>query len=176
MARRETIDENNSDRFDFITALAQLIDSTIYEILNIFKLDLASEQVLAESPPLGHIGIMVNLYKKSKGLIFLSIGPRIQVSQAIEAQKYVSPDRLNFSTSLVQALYTYTRTREDQNECSLETSDLQKMALNRFRPTYGAKTCKREPTLVNGRDFDVRRDLFGTSTICDLQQPLILFG
>ncbi|KAI1413677.1 HET-domain-containing protein [Hypoxylon sp. FL1857] len=116
--RRDPIENLN-----FRRVICEIIDSIIFELLNIFEFDITPDQVPAGASESAHLGLLRDLYERSK-----SLEPRLSNNSSSKtgSEVGVSTDKkhpylkaLDPTTAEIRVLEILPGTEEDPIECHL---------------------------------------------------------
>ncbi|KAK6953405.1 hypothetical protein Daesc_005709 [Daldinia eschscholtzii] len=147
------------EALDFGSVLLEIIDSAIFEILNVFNIDMAPEQVRTEACPITRLELLRSLYERSR-----SLRPTKQVSARSDKFKllkssYQYSRALDPTTTDIRVLEIHSGIGEDPIQCHFTVCNLHSGIPEALSYVWGES----EPTqsnLVDQESFPITRNLY----------------
>ncbi|KAI1483789.1 HET-domain-containing protein [Daldinia eschscholtzii] len=148
-----------TETLDFGSVLLEIIDSAIFEILNVFNIDMAPEQVPTKACPITHLELLRDLYETSR-----SLRPTKRASAQSDKFKllkssYQYSRALDPSTSDIRVLEIHSGIGEDPIECHFTVCNLHSGIPEALSYVWGES----EPTqsiLVDQEPFPITKNLY----------------
>ncbi|GAW18865.1 hypothetical protein ANO14919_083470 [Xylariales sp. No.14919] len=153
------------DDWDFHAGIHEIINSTIYEILNLFSFDITPAQVPANAHIITRFELLWELCgeteKENRNLRLPETKPKFPGEKSINnALPYEYPSALH--TRDIRLLKILPGTGEDQIKCRLEVHELGEGVIpEALSYVWGSPRQEKKKVLVDEKDFDVFENLYG---------------
>ncbi|KAF3055927.1 Heterokaryon incompatibility protein 6, OR allele [Daldinia childiae] len=149
-----------ADMMNLKGALHEIIDSTIYELLDVFR-DIKIEQPSIGTSLMTHFDLLYDLYRKSE---LSTPQPAIQVTpkpreDSANETSYQYPSRLNSAIGEVRTIKILPSTRKERIECHLVVRNLYHDDIPEALSYVWGKDMSTEKILVDHKPFTVTNNL-----------------
>ncbi|KAI0479752.1 HET-domain-containing protein [Xylaria cf. heliscus] len=155
-------EDNKVDRLNFDATIYEIICSAIFELLNVFDIDITIEQASVTRITTAALVLLQSLYEKSKSLA--PQAARETPSQLMYSERekggYQYQNALDPVTSQVRILEILRGVGEDPIECRLIVRNLYDDGIPEALSYVWGMDTSRESILVDQKPFSVRRNLY----------------